>query len=546
MAPFNARAPFSRTLADLAFELAERHGDELAVISGQRSVTYRELRDRAMRAAGALKSAGIRRGDRVGLLLPNELEWIDVCLGAAILGAGVVPFSTWSKQRELDFVLRDSRVRALITASRLADQDYAADLRALIPALEHENPGRWRAPAYPMLERIAFVDDAFLLGADRWDQWLADSTAVASLPPPGEGANSNEPALILYTSGSSANPKAVPLLHGAMIENGFNIGERQGLAPGEPVLLTSPLFWSYGSANALVATFTHGATLVLQPRFEAAAALDLIERHRCRAIYTLPSITAALLAEPSFSRERTRSLRTGLTIGTAQEVATAANVLGASEICNIYGQTESYGNCAVTWHHWPLERRQRVQGPPLPGVTVRIMGPDDGKPRAPGEIGSIEVRGRVTPGYDGSSAEHNATAFTADGFFRTGDLGLLTADGDVQFMGRDTEMIKRAGINIAPAEIEDVLQRHPAVLRVGVAGAPDPARGEIIVAFVVPVAGSAITADDLRAYCRANAASYKTPDIVELCASLPATATGKLLRRELKRVASTLVTGTAP
>ena len=490
--------------------------------------------------AGAFADSGVRRGDRIGLLISNQLAWIEACLGASALGALVIPFSTWSKRRELDFLLRDSGVRMLVTQDHFGEQDYLADLRTLIPEACNNPPGQWRSDAYPALEQIIVLGEDGLAGAVGWRDWLAQNRALDALPVPGEGAQPQDPALVLYTSGSSANPKAVPLCHGAMIENGFNIGERQGLQPGEPVLLAPPLFWSYGSANALCATFTHGATLVLQSRFDPAEAIDLIERHRCRSIYTLPSITSAIVTHPTFRPERTRSLRTGLTIGSPQEIAMAAEVLGAREICNIYGQTESYGNCAVTWHHWPLERRKRLQGPPLPGVTIRIVGVESGMPVPAGEVGRIEVNGKLTPGYDGASAEHNASAFTPDGFFRTGDLGLLTAEGDLQFVGRDTEMIKRGGINIAPAEVEELLQQHPAVARAGVAGAPDPERGEIIVAFVVPAPGTEVTGEELRRHCRGLGASYKTPDRIELCAALPATATGKLLRRELKQMAAAL------
>jgi fatty-acyl-CoA synthase len=276
---------------------------------------------------------------------------------------------------------------------------------------------------------------------------------------------------------------------------------------------------------------------VLQARFEAAETLDIIERERIASVYTMPAMTTAMVTHASFRPERTRSLRTAMTIGTPQDVATIAEVLGAREVCNVYGQTESYGNCCVTWHHWPLERRMQVQGPPLPGVTIRIVDAESGRPLPPGEVGLIEVKGNLTPGYDGASREQNGKAFTPDGFFRTGDLGRLTAEGDIQFAARDSEMIKRAGINIAPAEIEEVLQQHPAVAAVGVSGAPDPTRGELIVAFVVRAPGAKVSAEELRAHCRSLAASYKTPDRIEFCKVLPLTTTGKLMRRELKQMA---------
>jgi len=306
------------------------------------------------------------------------------------------------------------------------------------------------------------------------------------------------------------------------------------LTPDDRVLLAPPLFWAYGAINALPATLTHGAALVLQPRFEPGAWIDMVERHRVTAVYTLPSITGAVLRHPDFRRERVASLRTGLMIGSPEEVRIAAKELGASEICNIYGSTESYGNCAVTLCDWPLGRRMEGQGPPLPGVTIRIADAETGRALPPGEAGAVEVRGFVTPGYCGASAEHNAAAFTADGYFRTGDLGFLDGDGNFHFVGRDSDMIKRAGINVSPAEVESLLLQCPGVSQAAVVGAPAGERGEAIVAFIVPAPGAELDEEAVRAYCRDLASAYKIPDRIEVCAALPVTETGKLLRRALK------------
>jgi len=346
--------------------------------------------------------------------------------------------------------------------------------------------------------------------------------------------------VVLYTSDSSSRPKAVPLDHFGVIENGFNIGERQGLCPGDRVLVSVPLFWSYGAVNALPATITHGATLVLQGRFEPGEALDLIERQRCTAIYTLPAMTSALLAHPLFETSRTQSLRTGVTIGSPQDVINAAQKLGAAEICNIYGSTETYGNCCVTPHHWPLDKRASCQGPPLPGVHLRIRDADTGEVCPPGKPGLVEVRGYLTRGYAGDSARHNGEVFTADGYFKTGDLGTLAQDYAFLFAGRDSEMIKRSGINVSPAEVEEILQQHPLVGLAGVTGAAHPVKGEIIVAFVVAKPGAALHVDALLGHCRTKLSSYKIPDQVRLCESLPLTPTGKLMRRDLKALAAQL------
>jgi fatty-acyl-CoA synthase len=215
-------------------------------------------------------------------------------------------------------------------------------------------------------------------------------------------------------------------------------------------------------------------------------------------------------------------------------------VLGAAEICNVYGQTESYGNCCVTPHDWPLERRAACQGPPLPGVTIRITDDATGEPVPAGKEGMIEVRGYLMRGYTGSSVDQTPAVMTRDGFFRTGDMGRLLPDGTLSFSGRVTEMIKKSGINISPAEVEDVLMRHPGVALAGVVGVPDPTQGELLVAFVVAKPGEALRAEELSAHCRALVSRYKVPDAIEIREALPMTVTGKLMRRDLKQIAASL------
>lgn len=517
--------PFSRTAFELLSEQAARWPEGVAVISTAGQVTYAALADRASRVAARLHADGIKRGDRVGLLCSNRVEWLEVLFGASALGATVAPFSTWSTPSELEYVLRDSGARCLFTLAGYGNQDFAAAVAAI------EDQGRC-----PALERVIVIDATSRSGWHDYADYL-DAPRLSALSP-GTIASAVDPLVILYTSGSSSRPKAVPLDHFGVIENGFNIGERQGLHPGDRVLVSVPLFWSYGAVNALPAAMTHGATLVLQGRFEPGEALDLIEQHRCTAIYTLPAMTSALLAHPQFERRRTASLRTGVTIGSAQDVIKAAQELGASEICNIYGSTETYGNCCVTPHHWPLEKRAACQGPPLPGVTLRIRDASSGEECAPGTAGLVEVHGYLTRGYAGDSARHNADVFTPDGYFRTGDLGALAEDGTFSYAGRDSEMIKRSGINVSPAEVEEVLQQHPHVDLVGVTGAAHPVKGEIIVAFVVPKPDVNVRIEALISHCRTKLSSYKIPDQIRLCESLPLTPTGKLMRRDLKALAA--------
>lgn len=520
------KAPFSRTAFDLLCEQAANAPERPVAITADATVSYAELETRARRVAHRMREDGVRRGDRVGLLSDNRIEWLEVFFAVAALGAVVVPLSTWSTARELDFLLSDSQVRLLFAIPRFGERVFVDDFTALRAHGAHSE-----------LEKVILLQATPHDGFELFARYR-EGDALPDLSP-GEGASAADPLVVLYTSGSSNRPKAVPLDHGGAIENGFNIGERQGLVSGDRILVSIPLFWSYGAVNALPAAITHGATLVLQGHFEPGRALDLTEQHKCTAIYTLPPMTNALIGHPSFARRRMASLSKGVTIGTPQDILKAAEQLGVSRICNIYGATENYGNCCVTPHDWPLEKRAQCQGLPLPGVQLRIRDAATGSEAEPGEVGEIEVKGYLTRGYLGASAQFNTAAFTPDGYFRTGDLGSLRPDGALQYAGRSSEMIKRSGINVSPAEVEEVLQQHQAVALAGVTGLADTVRGEIIVAYVTPRPGSSIEIDAILAHCRTHLSRYKVPDRVHVCEALPLTPTGKLMRSELKAMATT-------
>ncbi|QRX81075.1 class I adenylate-forming enzyme family protein [Glaciimonas sp. PAMC28666] len=516
----------SRTFIELVRQQAQRKPEASALVCAQGRFSYGDLAERASRVASALRANGIQRGDRVGVLLSNRVEWIDVLLGAGALGAILVPLSTWSTRNELAFLLQDSNLALLVSTARFGDRDFESDFVAL-----------QGMPGVPDPACIWLLDN--VIGSSSFPSYNAifESASALGVLAADAGPCADDDALVLYTSGSTSAPKAVPLRQFAVLENGFNIGERQGFTDADRVLLSSPLFWAFGGANALPATFGHGATLVLMEKFDAASAMQIIETERCTAIYTLPAMTSALAYHRDYRKERLASLRTGVTIGSAEEFLIAVETLGADALCNIYGATETCGNCAVTWHHWPVLRRAHSQGPPLPGQQIRFIDEDTGEEVLPGMPGLAEVRGYTTLGYSGFSAQQNATAFTADGYYRTGDMGKFNVDGDFVFVGRVGEMIKRAGINVSPAEVEAVLRHHPSVQDVAVVGVPDVIRGELIFAFVVPISSEEFDAAALLRHCAAESSKYKVPDHIEPCTSLPLTATGKLQRRELKQLA---------
>jgi len=528
--------PRSRTLGALTEELAQRVPDvEAIAFEGQR-LTYAELGERVRAVAKGLLALGVSPGENVACWLPNRPEWVVANLAISSIGAVTVGMNTWYRSHELEYTLDHAGVSVLIMTDRFLKNDYVETLASVASEMlaPRDTEGAVRFPQLRQVvmiegsERVPsaiswtqLVEAGRTLGDERLDQ------AIAAVRP-------EDAADLLYTSGSTTTPKGVVLLHDGLIENGFNIGARQRVVVGDRLWLANPLFFSYGCANALMVTLTHACTLVLQDVFEAGRALRCLESERCTVLYGTTNMALAMTSHPDRASFDTSSLRTGTAMGSPAQVQLRID-LGAAEICNIYGLTETYGNCCVTDAHDPLDMRLNSQGAPLTGNELRIVGPDTGELLPSGEVGEIRVRGYVLPGYF-KDPERTADAFDADGFFRTGDLGFLDTDGRIHWVGRETEMLKTGGINVAPVEVEEVLLQHPAVEDVVVVGLPDELQDEIVAAFVSRKPGSSLTAEDLSGFCRERLANYKVPRKVVFLAreDFPLTATGKVWRKRLR------------
>jgi fatty-acyl-CoA synthase len=518
-----ATIPVSRTIPELIDELAQRFPEREALVGSGHRYTYRQLRAEVRRVARALHALGVRRGDKVAILMGNRPEWIVVDLAITALGGVMVGVNTWATARELEYILAHSDTKVLITAERFLKYDYRAMLRALEPQ------------RVPLLECIVcMADDA----PDGWLRYadlagLAERVPEATIEAPQRAVAPGDVAYLLYTSGSTSTPKGVQLQHFALIENMWQIGERQRVTERDRLWLAVSLFWGLGCENALFNLLTHGGCIVLQEHFDAGAALELIERERCTLFYGTPNMGQALYAHPGRAQHDLSSLRGGATIGTPEQIQRVVD-LGAREICNIYGLTETYGNCNVTDAADPLEKRLTSVGRPLAGVDQRIVDPETGQVLPHGEVGEVRVKGYVTIGYYKDPAR-TAESFDEHGYFRTGDLGSVDADGSLHFRGRMKEMVKTGGINVAPIEVEEILMTHPGVQLAFVTGVPDSMRDEVLAAVVVPKPGVTLSESELTAFCRESLAAYKVPKLVRLAAEheLPLTTTGKVQKSRL-------------
>jgi fatty-acyl-CoA synthase len=529
--------PKSRTLGDLLDEVAAARPHAQALAFRHEQLSYAALHARVDELARALLAVGVARGDRVAVLLPNRPEWVVAALAIAKVGGIVSAVSSFSTARELGWTLEHSEAVALITVSAFRGRAYLEALHDLCPELAGSAPGSLRSERLPGLRTVVSVDGRHGDGVFGLEDFLALGAGVgtAALAARQGSVSPDDVCYILYTSGSTALPKGVTLAHGGVIENGFNIGERQHLTPADRLWLAVPLFWSFGSANALPAILTHGGCAVLQESFEPGEALELLDRERCSVYYGMANMARAMLEHPDRRHRRLDSMRTGLTIGLAEDIEMTMEAVGARELCNVYGSTETYGNCAVTDAHDPLALRLHTQGLPLPGMDIRVSDPETRRRLPAGEVGELCVAGHVTPGYF-RAPELDATAFDGDGYFLTGDLGLIGADGRVRFRGRLKEMIKTGGINVAPLEVEGVLLQHPNVKQAYVIGLPDRDKDEVVAAVVELHEAAAADTEAIVAFCRERLASYKVPTrlVFRTSEELPRTPTGKIHKPGLR------------
>ena len=523
--------PRSETLGDLLDEIAAATPRSLAVIFRDERLDYAALKVLVDGFARALLATGVRRGDRVALFVTNRTEWLVAAFGAAKIGAVTAAISTFSTPRELGWTLEHCGASVLVTLDTFRGRSFLGALHDLCPELARSAAGALRSAKLPALHTVVAVQGSPAAGAFSLADFLARGAGVGptELAAAQRKVRPEDICYILYTSGSTAAPKGVTLAHGPLIANGFDIGERMHLTAADRVWLAVPLFWSFGSANALPALITHGGSIVLQESFEPGDAIALIERERCTVYYGMANMARAMREHPSHPGRRLGAMRTGLTIGPPEDIVMTIEVLGAGELCNVYGATETYGNCAVTDAHDPLDQRLHSHGLPLPGMTIRAVDPTTRAALPAGEIGELVVEGYVTPAYY-RTPELDGAAFAETGGFLTGDLGSIDRDGRVRFRGRLKEMIKTGGINVAPLEVEEVLLQHPDIIQAHVVGVPDAAKGEVVGAVVEPRPGAAAGAAAILGFCRERLASYKVPARLAFLTAdqLPRTPTGKI------------------
>jgi len=525
------------TLGSFLDSLAAQYGDREAVAYAPRDqvvarLTWRQLRDASRVVAKKLVGAGVGKGTRVGFLCSNRLEWLPIAFGALRVGAVLVPFSTLWKRDEIAYALTHGDVALLIMLPGFLKHDYLATLNDIVPELRQTSVGRLWSRSAPALRRVVLLEGS-APGTECWADVPEAVEAVddAFLDALEQTVAPTDWATIFFTSGTTAQAKAVLHCHAALTTSGRRISPCFGITPDDAWWGHMPLFWSGGFILGALATMAGGARIVLQEAVDPASALTLLEAERCTIMAGWHQ-AGPLLDHPDFSRHTLH-----LKKGTNHTLAT--RLLGPDHVAiGVYGMSET-ATC-VTAARWddPEAIRAGSFGKPLPGMNIKIVDPESGARVAAGEPGEIHVKGPTL--MEGYYKVPRSQTFDAEGFFKTGDLGYLDEAGSLHFATRLKDVIKTAGVNVAAVEVEEVLQRHPGVKSAYVVGVPHPTRGENVAAFVVPQRALAVQPDELREFCKRSLASYKVPRHVFVVADdeVPRTGSGKVEKAALRRVAT--------
>ena len=517
---------------------AERPDAEALVFPGER-LTYRDLAERIVTRARELHAIGVRRGDRVGTLLPNSVDMLATFFAVALLGAVAVPVNTRFRVRELRYVLAHARLSVLVTSDVVDEHvDFVVRLSEAFPQLtENADPQALRLDEAPDLRTVV------LLGRRRESGFLSpDALAALAADVPRDAVldarqsvRLRDPALILFTSGTTAHPKGCLLTHEALFRVWTAVGRRIDVGPDDRVFDPLP-FFHLGGLGPAIFSFATGATFVSMLQFDPREALDLIEAERISWLYTMfPPITMGLIHDPSFAGRRLDRVRAVMTVAPIETLEVIRDALpGAQTMCGPFGMTEAGG--AITCHAVDgVEHRDKLAstGPPLPGVRIRVVDPETGADLPTGRTGELLVHapGALEGYLDGPDA--TAETLDADGWIHSGDLGFVDERGWVSYVGRSKEMIKVGGENVSPLEVEAQLSTHPAIKLAVVVGVPDERLDEVPAAFVELAEGQTLGASDVLDHCRGAIAAFRVPRHVRFVTEWPMSAT-KVQRSALR------------
>ena len=521
-------------IGDLPQAAAQRWGERLAVIFDGQRWTYKQFDEEVTRLAKALRHVGVQKGDRVALWLTNSAELEFLLFAVIKLGAVAVPLNTRYRTQDLAFTLKNSGSVLLVSAGQSGPVSFDAILHDALGDIVVDDQGLVRTEHVASLRRIVMMGESSIPGAMSWESFRKlGLTADVDLSTVTLAAS--DVALIVYTSGTTGSPKGVLLSHHGM-QLCFDRAVAMRLEANDIQLTYLPLFHVYAISYSMIMSLMCGGAQVIMSGFQADQALELIAKHRVTVVHGFDAHFNDFMLALARTPSDISSLRFGtLTVGADStiELAQAAQTKVCPTLSG-YGVTELWGGVTITPQGASLEQRCAASGYPLPGVELRVINPETGQPMALGEIGEIQVRSYSRMiGYH-NQTEATAAVFDADGWYKSGDAGILREDGHVRFVVRLKDMLKVGGENVSPAEIEGLIATMPGVEYVAIVGRQDARLSEVPVAFMVTSALGPKQAEQVIGHCKGKIASFKIPAEVYFVDALPMTPTGKI-QKELLR-----------
>lgn len=546
-----------RTLDGWLDECAARWFDRPLVLTESVTYTYADVAEQSRRFADGLAALGVQPGDRVGLLMANHPEFVPLKFAIARVGAIAIPFNYLYRQNELEYVLRQSECRVLITMTSYSTLDYIAMLDDIAP--------EWASSSFaarpdsdadkvPALRSVVVLDTG---GGTREGAMTVNDLSDTGLRNVNESAGrSADPTDIgdmLYTSGTTGSPKGVLVTHDAVLRTGYASALTRAYEDGRRILFSLPCYHMFGYVEGLLSVMFVGGAIVPQTSFSPVGYLAGIEKFRATDILCVPTMAVAIVEHPDRHNYDLGSL-TAILCGSAPAPVwlweKVEREFGVSEIVTGYGMTECGGAMTLTLPEDPLSLTSDTVGrPKLAGaasidgedslVIYRTVDPLTGELQPIGTEGELVSSGPSTMLGYWNKPEETAAALR-DGWLRSGDLGLVRSDGYLQVTGRSKELYKSGGELVMPKEIEDLLAAHEGISQVFAVGLSDDRWGEIGCAVVVRAPGSTVTSDELLELCRSNLARFKVPKKVVFldAADLPTTPTGKVQKFRLVQLAA--------
>jgi acyl-CoA synthetase (AMP-forming)/AMP-acid ligase II len=497
------------TIGDLLVRAASLWPEKEWLVLAEERHTYAGFLTRAENAARSLLGLGVAPGERVGILMPNCMDFLDVQYGCALLGVSAVPINARYKVRELRHIVGDAELAAIVTSDLISEY---VPLPALVAEAVEPWPGTLRhAVVLGSAEHEGFLDRAAFAAA-------AEGVPVDEVHRLRRAVCLRDEAMMMYTSGTTADPKGCVLTHEALVRTGMAAAERWQTVHDDRFWNALPMF-HMSQVFPQLAHMHAGATIVTHTRFEPDVALETLERERITyAFTTFPVITQAIINHPRFEETDLSSVRLVNETGAAETIRGVQRKFTPAPVVTLFGMTETSGG--ITWGAPTDDEEARITtgGLPLRGTEVRVVDPETDEDLPTGTPGEILVRG---PGL--FERYHNDPEKTAHamrgGWFHSGDRGKLDAEGRLTFLGRLKDMLKVGGENVAALEVEAYLGTHPAVKIAAVVGVPDERYDEVPAAYVELVPGEQLTEDELIEFCRGRIASFKVPRYVRFIAA---------------------------